>query len=239
MVPRHPKAQLGRPGGGVAVIEYRDMVQQIATQVKRQFHMVERDDIVQELWLWLAEHTERVEEYASRGKHGERQLATALRRAGRAFAIKEKAAIVGYDLDDLYWYSTAQLRELLPLVMDRSLWVETGVPAETGRVSSTSDPAHGNNRLAILCDIRASLETCSERDKLLLWTHFGLGMEEDEHALTLGITTETLRKRVTRALQRLQRALGGPRPDQVYVGTRRALSNAQAQAITRNQEAEE
>lgn len=212
------------------------IVQQVATETKRQFHMVEREDIVQELWLWVAERPHKIEEWDAQGKNGPRRLAVALRRRARAYATAEKAVITGYDVADLYWYSTAQLREMLPMALDRDTWSEPGVSTETGKLSRTSAPNEGNNRLAMLCDVRAALETRSEADKELLWTHFGLGLDEDEHALSLGITVEALRTRLHRAVVRLQKALGGPKPEGLYVGTRRAVSNAQAVAMTRNQE---
>lgn len=219
--------------------EFSGMVAQIATEMKRQFPVVDRDDVAQELWLWMYAHPDKVEEWAENGKRGERSLATALRRFGRAWAIAERAHLMGYDVEDNYYYSTAQLRELLPVVMDRELWTEPGHADDTGKLSRTSRPNEGGNRLAMICDVRSGLETGSKSDKDLLWTHFGLALEEDEHALLLGITVETLRVRVTRAVQRLQRRLGGAKPESVVVGARRVLSNAQAQAITRNQESEE
>jgi DNA-directed RNA polymerase specialized sigma24 family protein len=219
--------------------EWEGMVQQIATETKRQFPMVEREDIVQELWLWIAGHQEKVEKWAGEGKNGERRLATSLRRRGRSYAVHEKAAITGYDVGDNYWYSTGQLREILPMALDREVWADPGVAPETGKLSRTTAPSEGNNRLAMLCDVRSGLEAGSAVDKELLWTHFGLGLDKDEHALVLGVTVETLEKRLQRAVQRLQKRLGGPKPDGLYVGSRRAISNAQAQALTRSQEAEE
>ena len=218
--------------------EYGDVVQQVATETKRQFPIVERDDLVQEGWLWLAEHTEKLDEWGT-GKGAMGRVAKALRRRLRAYALKEKAAKTGYDFEDVYFYSTGLLRELIPQALDRTVWVEPGVAAETGKISRTGDPAEGGNRIAMLCDVRASLEAGSEADKELLWTVFGLCMPEDEYAMHLEITVEALRTRVHRAVQRVQRRLGGPKPDGPYVGTRRSISNAQAQAITRNQESEE
>lgn len=219
--------------------EFDGMVQQIATELKRQYRAVERDDLVQELWVWMCSHEDKVGEWAEDGKRGERRLATSLRRAGRGFAIREQAAKVGYDVEDVYFYSTGQLREILPLALDREMWAEPGVAPETGKLSRTAAPNEGNNRLAMLCDVRSGLESGSAGDKELLWTHFGLGMPETEHAMVLGVTEDALRMRVSRALQRLQKRLGGSRPEGLYVGSRRTISNAQAQAITRNQEDKE
>jgi DNA-directed RNA polymerase specialized sigma24 family protein len=219
--------------------EFAGMVAQIATETKRQYPMLDRDDISQELWLWMVEHGDKVDEWAGQGKAGEGKLAKALRRRARAYATVEKAAVVGYEVSDLYWYSTGQLRELLPAALDRDTWADPGVPPETGPLARTGKPDEGGNRIAMLCDVRSALEAGSPGDKLLLWTVFGLGMPEDEHAMTLGITVEALRTRTHRAVVRLQKRLGGPRIDGPYHGTRRAISNAQAQAITRNQESEE
>lgn len=215
------------------------MVAQIATETRRQFPMVEREDIVQELYLWALSHEEKVNSWLDDGKRGERLLGKSLRRRARAYALNEKAAKTGYEIDDVYFYSTGLLRELVPEALDRETWSEPGTASETGKLSHTSRPAEGGNRVAMLCDVRASLEAGSEADKLLLWTHFGLRLDEDEHALVLGITVEALRTRLHRAVQRLQRRLGGPKPDGLYTGGRRAISNAQAIAQTRNQEAEE
>ena len=208
--------------------EIDDTIQRVTSSLKKQFHMVEREDIYQELWIkYLSTDCSHM---------NSKMLWSTLRRAGVAFCTREKAAITGYDVDDLYYYSTGQLRELLPVVMDRTSWTQPGVVGDLGKITGTSDPAHGNNRLAMICDVRSALEACSESDKRLLWTAFGLALADDEHATSMGITEDALRMRVVRALQRLQRRLGGPRPQMDYQGTRRALSNAQAQAITRNQE---
>jgi len=221
------------------VKDYSNMVAQIATETRRQFPMVDRDDIVQELWVWALSHKDKIDGWLDDGKRGERSLAKALRRRARAYATVEKAARVGYDATDNYYYSTGLLRELIPQALDRESWVEPGVHTDTGKLSRTTPPSEGGNRVAMLADVRASMETGSSTDKELLWTHFGLSLDEDEHALTLGITVEALRTRLHRAVVRLQRRLGGPKPDGLYVGTRRAISNAQAIAQTRNQEAEE
>jgi DNA-directed RNA polymerase specialized sigma24 family protein len=208
-----------------------DTIQRVTSSLKKQFHMVEREDIYQELWVkYLSTDCTHM---------NHKMLWSTLRRAGVAFCTREKAEITGYDVDDLYYYSTGQLRELLPLVMDRESWTQAGVVADMGKITGTSDPAHGNSRLAMICDVRSALEACSDQDKELLWTAFGLAVSEPEHALSMGITEDAVRMRIVRALKRLQQRLGGPRPQMEYHGTRRALSNAQAQAVTRNQEAPE
>lgn len=205
-----------------------ETIQRVTSSLKKQFRMVEREDIYQELWIkYLSTDCTHM---------NSKMLWSTLRRAGVAFCTREKAAITGYDVDDLYYYSTGQIRELLPIVLDRESWIGTGVVADLGKITGTGDPALGNNRLAMICDVRSALEACSDHDKRLLWTVFGLRVDDTEYAMSLGITEDALRMRVVRALQRLQRHLGGPRPQELFQGRRKALSNAQAQAITRNQE---
>lgn len=207
------------------------MFQRITSSVRKQFPMVDRDDIYQECWLkYLSMDATHM---------NEKMIWSSIRRAAASWCVKEKAQIVGYDVEDLYYYSTAQIRELLPTVLEREAWVQSGVVNDLGKISVGHDPAHGNNRLAMLVDVKASLEAGSEQDKTLLWTAFGLQMPEQEHAESLGITEDALRMRVNRALRRLQNRLGGPRPQEPPSGLRKALSNAAAQHITRSQEAEE
>lgn len=205
-----------------------DMIERVATSVKKQFHEVDREDLVQELWLkWCSTDTSHM---------NEKMMWSTLRRAGVAWSTKERAHIVGYEPEDLFYYSTGQIQELLPVVMDRESWTTTTVVGERAETKPNSDPAHGNNRLAMICDVRSALEACSEADKRLLWTAFGLGVSNEEHALSFGITEDAMRMRIVRALRRLQKHLGGPDPAPRFQGGRRALSNSQAQAITRNQE---
>lgn len=213
--------------------ELRVMIEKVASSVKKQFPQVDREDIRQEIWIWALEKDDKVSDYLDGGKAGRRMLWSALRRAGVSYAAVEKARVLGYDPADQFHYSVGQLRELLPLALDRDSWVMASNGSQE-RTALTSDPAHGNNRLAMICDVRSALEACSEEDKHLLWTAFGLSMDDVDHANVEGITTDALRSRVNRALRRLQKHLGGPKPAP-YTG-RRAISNAQAYVITKNQE---
>lgn len=208
-------------------IDVEDTIARVASSLRKQYPMVERDDIVQELWVY----------YLSKdfSHANSKMLWTSLRRAGARWCSKEKAAVVGYEEQDLYHYSIGQIQELLPLAFNRNAWTLRGKEQVEGKAGG--DPAHGNSHLAMICDVRSGLETGSAEDKALLWTAYGLGLDSTEHALSLGLTDAALRMRLNRAMQRLQRRLGGPKPsERDYVGTRRVLSNAASQAITRNQE---
>lgn len=219
--------------------EFANMVNNVAAQIHRKFPMVDRDDLAGEMWLWMVEHQDKVESWAEDEKYGERKLARSIRRVAVSYALAEKAERAGYDVEDLFFYSTALLRDLLAQVFEYDLWIDAPTATDTGKLSRTSAPDEGNNRLAMLIDIKDALPKMREDDRTLLWTQFGMKLDDQEHALMLGITEEALRMRVSRALGRLQRKLGGARPDVQWVGTRRVISNAQAQALTRSAMEEE
>lgn len=212
-----------------------DKVQRIATALKRQYPQVQRDDIVQEIYLWALQRPKKIVEYQNKGDDGDKMLHTTLRRAGWAFCAYEQAQIMGYEPEDQFAYSINMLMTILPDVLDRESWLPFVSQGEASEVPSQTDPAHGNTRLAMLCDVSASLEAGSDADKALIFRRFALGETWQEMADADGVTDEAARRRVVRALERMQRRLGGPKPPE-YTGHRRALSNAAAQALTKNQE---
>lgn len=212
-----------------------DKIQRIATSLKRQYPQVQRDDIVQEMYVWALERQRKIVEYQNKGDDGDKMLHTSLRRAGWAFCAHEKAQIMGYEPEDQFAYSIQILETLIPDVLDRESWLPFVSQGEASEVPSQADPAHGNTRLAMLCDVSASLEAGSDADKVLIFRRFINGETYQQMADADGITDEAARRRVMRVLERMQKRLGGPKPPE-YTGIRRAMSNAAAQALTRNQE---
>jgi DNA-directed RNA polymerase sigma subunit (sigma70/sigma32) len=89
-----------------------------------------------------------------------------------------------------------------------------------------------------LSDIAAGLDRLNKTDKDLLRMRYANGgMEFGALGETYGTTEEAMRKRVKRALNKLQDRLGGEAP--VWRGRRRVRSNAESRAMIRNQEEQE
>lgn len=208
----------------------------IAISLKRSFGMVDREDLEQECWVWAVSHPRKVAEYIAEDELG--KLGAAMRNAARKWALKEKAAHEGYHVDDLHFYSVKELGTLVGVVLDdREAWA---TPPSNGRDKvSGGDPAVGNNWLALLSDVSRAYDRLPDEDRDVLALRFGADGEEKmvlrELAEEYGVTISTVHKRVTKALERLQEELGGPRPeadepDREYTGTKHRMSNAEALA---------
>jgi DNA-directed RNA polymerase sigma subunit (sigma70/sigma32) len=69
------------------------------------------------------------------------------------------------------------------------------------------------NREAMLSDVSFGLKKLNEQDSLLLNRRFADGgMDIDALAVEYGVSDEAIRKRVSRALTKLQERLGGEQP---------------------------
>ena len=80
-------------------------------------------------------------------------------------------------------------------------------------ISKSSKPSEGMNREAMLSDVSGALHRLNEQDNLLLRRRFdGGGMDFDALAIEYSVSDEALRKRVSRALTKLQDRLGGEQP---------------------------
>jgi RNA polymerase sigma factor (sigma-70 family) len=210
----------------------------MARQYGRSYPMVDWEDIAQELRLWWL-RSKKAAEYVEEGAEGRRKINTSLAREAMMFCHREKAAIVGYKIEDMFFYSTGQLRDLLPLVFDYDNWFLLGQTDDVG--GTKRDPAEGNDALAQLADVTLGLGGLDKEDQELLVLLYRDGYTEQEMADYYEVPCETLRKRHYRALKRLQKRLGGPRPTDMHEGpgARKALTNSQAAFLTRLQDGRE
>lgn len=147
-------------------------------------------------------------------------LRFALRDAGALYCRRqerarrrERAALLGYEVEDEAFYSVGQLRELV------SAWMQHGVterPAITraDSVSRTGDPAEGGTWAASLADVERALRRVSEGYRIRLYERFYLmaDLSDEEVAWHAGLTEGQVRGRIRTALQALQRELGGASP---------------------------
>lgn len=215
-----------------------------AYRCRRRWGHMEYADLRSELYVWLYENPTKVRDLlaAEDTERADRDLTSSLLNAGERVARRERAELHGYRPEDEFFYSTAMLRGLLPDVYVPDAWV-TSQQSDSERVSGAAPAREGNGRVAMLADISRALGQLREHDRLVLLDRYGPDAPEDEArcAERLEITQEALRAKVNRATGRLRRILGGRRPDgggseRQYVGSRRALSNAAALAITNHQE---
>jgi DNA-directed RNA polymerase sigma subunit (sigma70/sigma32) len=162
--------------------------------------------------LWAVEHWHKIEEWES-----QESLVFKLRRTfnneSQKYAAKERAFKSKSVPSDSFYYTHEVLQQLLKDVWSYETWVQSGTPADAEFIQKSSKPSEGMNREAMLSDVSFALERLNEQDRLLLRRRFdGGGMDFDALAIEYQATEEALRKRVSRALTKLQDRLGGEQP---------------------------
>jgi RNA polymerase sigma factor (sigma-70 family) len=195
--------------------------------------LVSTDDLYQHMSLWVLEHWHKIEQW-----QGEESLKYKLRKTfyneAQKYVAKERSRHSRSPMSDSFYYTHAVLHELLPDVWEHVGWTDT--PDMTSEfVAHSSKPSEGGNRLALLSDVAAGLARLNKTDNDLLRMRYAKGgMDFAALAESYGASDEAMRKRVKRALDKLQDRLGGEPP--IWRGRRRVRSNAEAQAEIINQE---
>lgn len=174
-------------------------------------NLVTSDDVFQHLSLWAVEHWHKIEEW-----DGQDSLVFKLKRTfnneSQKYAAKERAYKSKSAPSDAFYYTHEILQELLKDVWRYDQWIQSVSPKDEF-IQSTSKPSEGMNREAMLSDVTAGLARLNEQDRLLLQRRFdGGGNDIDVLAVEYGISEEALRKRISRALTKLQERLGGEQP---------------------------
>ena len=210
------------------------IARQVASRANRIHRgLVSTDDLYQHMSLWALEHWHKIEQWQC-----EESLKYKLRKTfyneAQKYVAKERAQNSRAPMSDTFYYTHVVLHELLRDVWEYAGWA-SAPDMRTEFTSHSSKPSEGGNRLALLSDVSAAVNRLNKNDKDLLRLRYSEGgMEFAALAESYETTEEAMRKRVKRALDKLQDRLGGEAP--IWRGRRRIRSNAQAQAEIRNQE---
>lgn len=223
------------------VIEERfvgQAVKAVATSVGRQHHyLLPVEDLIQEGWEWVLLNTRKLEgwwEDDDSPNHTavRRLLKSSLRVHLHNIVMKERYRRTGCKPGDFYFYTSQVVEELLPEVLDGyqpSQMAEMDV-----YVSKSRKPNEGFEREAMRADIRSAFIQLSPDDKRLLWDRYGAGgLDVSVIATTYDTTNRQIRYRLSRAINRIIRSLGGEQPKR---NRRKTVSNAAAVSQTREQE---
>ena len=198
--------------------------------------IVDRDDVISELTLWMLRHEDAMRRLRDRG-HG---LPTALYREAQRYVNKERAQVFGYDPKDQYRYSPAQVQDLLDELtvtgVDRDGVPVLEVPAETGfdanrlkeAGGTASDPAFGGTHLVMLVDVHAGLQSLSPAMNTRLREAVAEGWDRHTLAESWKVSPPAAAQRITRALRKVSDALSEIRADREYTGSREVISNSKA-----------
>lgn len=202
---------------------------------------VEREDMIQEALLWLMEHPGRVGRQADGDGvlYAPTLVTELMSRHLIPMARRERRARYGWRADGEGRYTPAQVRRLLPAV-----WTKERPQQEVSEIRPVTDPAEGNTWVTMIMDVEWGMEEAlgsAREDRAILFRHYALGESWATLAASLGLSEDVLRKRASRSVLAICDVLNGvvnedaPRPGTTLgdgPGTRRAVSNAHARAIT-------
>ena len=215
-------------------------VNQTAKQVaKAQREYLSEDDLRQEAWVWVFAHSKKVQgwldadETASQ-RNAKGLLGSSLRVHLHGLCQKARMATDGTMPQDYYHYSRSVVEGILPDAFDSDAGTGSGSAAPSGDfVRSSKAPDEGFEFQAMLADVRAGLASLPQEDKRLLWDRYAYGgVDVAVLSASMGIPERTVRYRLSRAVNRLIRHLGGEQPRRM----RPRRSNAAAQVETRQSE---
>lgn len=177
------------------------------------FGYAEWDDLMQVAELALLETPQKFARLSDAGNYT--GVWQEFNRKCTQYAHKQKAAALGYRPEDLFFYSKAVLREIIPVILES--W-ESGDLYEFEYTDR-----------ALWVDVDRGLRQLSASElQIIRWAFEG---DDDTVADKLGISEGAASMRVSRLLDKIREGLGGENP----APRRRSLSNAASQAMTRNQ----
>jgi len=174
--------------------------------------VVSLSDLIGEANLWMVTHLDKVEQWRGEGRHGANKLRNACRQRCLTVVAAERRLQARLDKGDLYYYTPAVIRELLPDIFEPEDWVG-GSNAPSDEPKGPSRPAWGNNRLAAVCDVRSAFYGLPQADRVLLADLYQAGgLPVDVLAATYGVHEKTIKRREQRIIDKMVERLGGEPP---------------------------
>lgn len=199
-----------------------ELVPSVARVIHRRYrNYVDRDDVVQECYLWAVGRAHQFnlmlsEENSLQRVINEKRIAWQMKRTVERYARKEKANKSGYQTGDESFYETTTISQLLPhiiaSVVDETVLEQAQNLINDGTPRKPSVPAEGGNLLAILIDIKKAYLKLELEDQTMLRMRYHEGLTLEQMAEHYGCAVSTIDRRTTAALRRLQNLLGGESP---------------------------
>lgn len=175
-------------------------------------NLIDYNDLLGEAHLWLVENYSKLEEWREEGRHGKNKIRIACRQKCLSVVARERKRRSGLQHGDAFYYTLQMIREVLPNVWDPDDW-QTSQQVLTGDARTPSRPSEGNNRLAMIVDIRGALFNLPEIDQQLLSGMYkDGGTPLDVVATQWEVTERTIRRREERILDKMVERLGGEPP---------------------------
>lgn len=174
--------------------------------------LVDPADLIGEANLWMVEHIDKVAQWSEQGRHGQNKLRNACRQRCLTILAKERRLRSGLEQGDSFYYNAQMIRELLPDIFDEDDWA-SGSSVSSSEVRAPSRPAEGNNRLAMVADVRQAFFSLPQEQRDLLEALYkDGGMPIDAVAAQWDVSDRTIRRREERNLEKMVERLGGEAP---------------------------
>lgn len=185
-----------------------EFIKMVAGNVASSFpSYVETDDVTSHLWVWYMENEHSVSKMIrDNAESWEPMLYGTMVKVASTYALETEAAYHGYSPDDLYFYSTPVVRELLKDAFDYENW-QSFQSFGDGQPKSKRQNATGD-RVDMLIDVKSAVEKLSLEQQELIYWRFEYQLEYDHIAEALEISEEAARKRVERAVGAVRKQLG-------------------------------
>jgi DNA-directed RNA polymerase specialized sigma24 family protein len=201
-----------------SIQEWDYIVANVSSEYHKKFPMCELEDIKQSLYMWFAEHPNKLETWKSLGERDAKNLIyRSLRNQALDYCQRWKAKSIGYDVSDLYYYEPELVEALLPTVLMGNFHIAPKL--NLGKMGRPSAPAEGGNVQVMLLEIDSAYWKLSKDDRKIIFLRHAESSDFKEIANFLSLGTEdAARMRHKRAIKRLVNKLGGrkPHPDEDF-----------------------
>lgn len=215
------------------------MVKRVAASVSSSYpSYVTSEDTEGHLWVWIYDKRSTLIKLVEDDPHDwQAKIASTMRKVASDYCAREKAAIEGYSVEDLYRYTIPKIKSLLPDIFEYSDWQTFGLKGD-GQPGSKPLANQTGDRMVELIDIKAAVQRLPVETRELLYLVHVMNYTTENVADHFGITHEAAKKRAQRAYGAVQRGLGrrdsAEEPTNV-TGRRTVRSNAAWRASTASQ----
>lgn len=204
----------GETGTTVTSVNVDAVIESAANEVIRRFRgFTERDDLIQEGYMWTVLHPFRMKTYTEdeNWKRAEYRLRVDVMSAMDRYARQQKASSLGYDVADEYAYGLAQVVNLLPAALAGDY--ERPVEASEGP-SARTDPAEGGNYTTMVLDVALAWRQAAldDGEREMVTAYCVEGLTAEELGERMGLSRQAANTRVRKALKRIVAELGGENP---------------------------
>jgi DNA-directed RNA polymerase specialized sigma24 family protein len=200
----------------------QDLVRASAYAIHRRFSgYVDLEDLVQELQIYVLQRPQLLTDLEAaytvskdETKWVARKLMARFRRHIEKISRREKAAKLGYQMGDEFFYDTALIATLLPVALQFETQGAVLVnQIDDGTPRKPPVPSEGGNVLGMVIDVRAAYELITDDEQLLLEQRYGKDpLILSDIAVAWNVSDSTVDRRIQVALRKIIDNLGGPSP---------------------------